>query len=142
MLEQILLGGGMDYMQRGVNAANMRHEVIAQNIANINTPHYKRSEVEFEQMLARELYGDMEQEGKLKLVRTRDKHLPIGHLPLRAEAKEVVDNTTIMRTDKNNVDIDIEMASLAKNHIYYNALMTEIGSYISRVKTSITSTEG
>lgn len=142
MLEQILMGGGVDYMQRGVNAANMRHEVIAHNIANVNTPHYKRSEVEFEQMLARELYGDLEQEGKLKLVRTRDNHLPIGHLPIRAEAKEVVDNTTIMRTDKNNVDIDIEMASLAKNHIYYNALMTEIGSYISRVKTSITSTEG
>ena len=37
MLEQIMQGGGMDYMQRGVNAANMRHEVIAHNIANVNT---------------------------------------------------------------------------------------------------------
>lgn len=142
MLEQIMQGGGMDYMQRGVNAANMRHEAIAHNIANVNTPQFKRSEVEFEKMLAKELYGDRDKEGKLQLVRTRDNHLPIGHLPFRAQAKEVVDNTTIMRTDRNNVDIDIEMASLAKNQIYYNALMTEIGSYISRVKTSITSTEG
>jgi flagellar basal-body rod protein FlgB len=120
----------------------MRHEVIAHNIANVNTPQFKRSEVEFEKMLAKELYGDRDKEGKLQLVRTRDNHLPIGHLPFRAQAKEVVDNTTIMRTDRKNVDIDIEMASLAKNQIYYNALMTEIGSYISRVKTSITSTEG
>lgn len=142
MLEQIMLGGGMDYMQRGLNAANMRHEVIAHNIANVNTPNFKRSEVVFEQMLAKELYGDADDAGKLKLVRTRDKHLPIGHLNFRAEAKEEQDNSTIMRVDHNNVDVDIEMASLAKNQIYYNALATEIGSYITRVKTSITNTEG
>ena len=65
MLEQIMQGGGMDYMQRGVNAANMRHEVIAHNIANVNTPQFKRSEVEFEKMLAKELYGDRDKEGKL-----------------------------------------------------------------------------
>ena len=142
MLEQIMLGGGMDYMQRGLNAANMRHEVIAHNIANVNTPNFKRSEVVFEQMLAKELYGDADDAGKLKLVRTRDKHLPIGPLNFRAEAKEEQDNSTIMRVDHNNVDVDIEMASLAKNQIYYNALATEIGSYITRVKTSITNTEG
>ena len=142
MLDQILTGGGMDYMQRGLNAANMRHEVISHNIANVNTPEFKRSEVVFEQLLARELYGDRAEAGKLKLVRTRDNHLPIGHLPFRAKAKEEQDNTSIMRVDHNNVDIDIEMASLAKNQIYYNALATEIGSYITRVKTSITNTEG
>ena len=52
------------------------------------------------------------------------------------------DGQTTMRVDKNNVDIDIEMASLAKNQLYYNAMATELGSYISRLKGVITSTQG
>ena len=55
---------------------------------------------------------------------------------------KLTDHSKLMIVDHNNVDVDIEMASLAKNQIYYNALATEIGSYITRVKTSITNTEG
>jgi flagellar basal-body rod protein FlgB len=44
-----------------------------------------------------------------------------------------------MRVDNNNVDIDIEMASLAKNQLYYNALVTEFGGHVSRLKGAITS---
>ena len=44
-----------------------------------------------------------------------------------------------MRVDGNNVDIDVEMANLAKNQIYYNAMAKKIGSYIQGVKNVITS---
>ena len=47
--------------------------------------------------------------------------------------------TTTMRVDKNNVDIDVEMANLAKNQVYYNSMAKEIGSYITRIKSSISS---
>ena len=50
-----------------------------------------------------------------------------------------MDSSTIMRADDNNVDIDIEMASLAKNQLYYNAVATELNGHISRLKNSITS---
>ena len=89
-------------------------------------------------MLARELYGD-EDDRKLKLVRTHDKHLPPEQLPFRAEPTIIMDSSTIMRADDNNVDIDIEMASLAKNQIYYNAVVTELNGHVSRLKNSITS---
>ena len=49
------------------------------------------------------------------------------------------DNTTTMRTDNNNVDIDVEMATMAKNQIYYNAMARNIGSYISKMKDVVTS---
>ena len=42
-----------------------------------------------------------------------------------------------MRTDKNNVDIEIEMANLAKNSIYYNAVATRMGDYFSGMKSVI-----
>ena len=121
-----------------MTAASMRHEVISHNIANVNTPNYRKSVLDFEDLLARELYGD-EPDGKLKMVRTHDNHLPAEPLPFHAEPTIWQDNTTIMRTDDNNVDIDIEMASLAKNQLYYNAVATELGGYVTLLKNAITS---
>ena len=138
MLEQILNSSNLDYLPRAMTAANIRQEVIANNVANVNTPNFRKSVVEFEELLARELYGD-EDDRKLKLVRTHDKHLPPEQLPFRAEPTIIMDSSTIMRADDNNVDIDIEMASLAKNQIYYNAVVTELNGHVSRLKNSITS---
>lgn len=136
MLEQILSSPTMDYLERGLQAANLRQEVISNNIANVNTPNFKKSDVVFESLLAKEL--DLGQDGKLKVVRTHDKHLPVAPIG-GAQASIEQQNTTTMRVDNNNVDIDVEMANLAKNQIYYNAMAKEIGSYISRTKTVITS---
>ena len=113
VLEQIFNSSNFNYLPRAMTAANIRQEVIADNIANVNTPNYKRSVVEFEELLAREIYGE-EPDGKLKLVRTHDKHLPFEPLEFHAEPQIVQDNSTTMRMDKNNVDIDIEMASLTQ----------------------------
>ena len=44
-----------------------------------------------------------------------------------------------MRVDNNNVDIDIEMATLAKNQLYYNAMTTSLGGYITKLRNVITS---
>ena len=121
-----------------MTAANMRQEVIANNIANVNTPNFRKSNLEFEEMLAREIYGE-ESDGKLKMERTHDKHLPFKPLEFHAEPKIVQDSSTVMRVDDNNVDIDIEMATLAKNQLYYNALVTEFGGYVSRMKAAISS---
>ena len=138
VLEQIFNSSNFNYLPRAMTAANIRQEVIADNIANVNTPNYKRSVVEFEELLARELYGE-EPDGKLKLVRTHDKHLPFEPLEFHAEPQIVQDNSTIMRKDKNNVDIDIEMASLAKNQLYYNAIATQFGGYVTTLRNAITS---
>lgn len=137
MLEQILNSPTFDYAQRGLQAANMRQEVISNNIANVNTPDFKRSDVIFESMLAKEM-GLGEDKHKLKMVRTRDRHLPQAENG-RAAAFIQLDNTTTMRVDGNNVDIDAEMASLAKNQIYYNALAKKVGGYVQSVKNVITS---
>lgn len=141
MLEQILASSNFDYLPRAMTAATMRHEVISNNIANVNTPNYRKSVVNFEDMLAREIYGE-EDDGKLKMVRTHEKHLPFKPLKFHAEPTIFQDNTTIMRVDDNNVDIDIEMANLTKNQIYYNSVATELGGHITRLKNAITSGQG
>ena len=138
MLEQIFGSTNFNYLPRAMTAANIRQEVIANNIANVNTPNYRKSVVDFESLLAREIYGE-EPDGKLKMARTHDKHLPFVPLDFHAEPTIVQDHTTTMRVDDNNVDIDIEMATLAKNQLYYNALVTEFGGHVTRLKNAITS---
>jgi flagellar basal-body rod protein FlgB len=97
MLEQIMNTANMDYLPRGMQAATMRHEVISDNIANVNTPKFKRSYVRFEDLLARELHLDDEQ-GKLDIVRTHDRHMPI---PMRTKAQAVIekDETTGLKPE-------------------------------------------
>ena len=121
-----------------MTAATIRQEVIANNIANVNTPNYRKSVVNFEDLLAREIYGE-EPDGKLKPVRTHDKHLPAAPLNFHATPTVQQDTSTIMRVDNNNVDIDAEMATLAKNTLYYNALATQLGSHVTRLRTAISS---
>ena len=138
MLEQILGTANFDYLPRAMTAATIRQEVIANNIANVNTPNYRKSVVNFEDLLAREIYGE-EPDGKLKPVRTHDKHLPAAPLNFHATPTIQQDTSTIMRVDDNNVDIDVEMATLAKNTLYYNALATELGNHVMRLKNAISS---
>ena len=52
------------------------------------------------------------------------------------EILQIVDS---MRTDNNNVDIDIEMANLAKNQLYYSAMAKKMGGYFQRVKNVLQS---
>lgn len=137
MLEQMMNAPTLEYMSRGLHAASLRHEVISNNIANINTPNFKRSEVEFESALQKEL-GIDDDAAKLKMVRTHDRHLP---MPPFGKAKPAVvqDDATTMRVDGNNVDVDIEMAGMAKNQLTYNAMATELRGWVSRMRSSITS---
>ena len=136
MLEQIMNSSNFNYLGRGLAAANLRQEVISNNIANVNTPNFKKSDVIFEDLLAKEIGA--EDENQLQLVRTHDRHLPIGHIG-GAEAQIQEDGTTTMRVDNNNVDIDVEMATLAKNQLYYKAMTTSLGGYITKLRNVITS---
>lgn len=135
MLEQIVGNKALDVMQRGMGAANLRHEVISHNIANVNTPYFKKSNVVFEELLAKEL--DLDDTGRMKVVRTNDRHMPIAFRG-RALAKIELDESSSMRYDKNNVDIDVEMASLAKNSLYFNALARQVGGQFSRIRSVLT----
>ena len=137
MLDQLVNSPTMDYLSRGMTAANLRHEVISNNIANVNTPKFKKSDVVFESLLAKEL-GYFDEEGKLDIVRTHDRHMPIPFFEPAAPTV-VMDTSTTMRTDRNNVDIDKEMANLAKNQIYFNSLAKVMGGHIQKIKTIATS---
>lgn len=102
--------------KRGLDVASLRNDVIANNIANVNTPGFKRQSVIFEESLRK---------SRLSAKREHPKHIPFSYesdKPYRI----ITENDTIYRNDGNNVDLDKEMADLAKNTIYYTAIATRL----------------
>ena len=136
MLEQLVNTPTIDIGSRALSAASLRHEVLSNNIANVNTPNFTSSHVRFEDLLKQEL--GLNDDPLMKVVRTHDRHF---HIPFSGKARGVIeqDATTNMRLDGNNVDIDIEMAEVAKNQLYYSALANALGGHISKLKSVINS---
>ena len=136
MLEQLVNTSTIDIGSRAMAAAALRHEVLNNNIANVNTPYFKRSHVRFEDLLKQEL--GLGNDPLMKVVRTHDRHFPI---PFHGKARAVIeqDDRTNMRLDGNNVDIDVEMAEVSKNQLYYSAVATALGGHISKLKSVINS---
>lgn len=118
----------IDKLSKGLDASWVRNEVLANNIANIDTPGFKRSDVSFSQIL---------EEQSLKLKTTRDKH--ISNMP-SADSSDITiyeDSNTSVRMDGNNVDIENEMNELAKNTILYNYLSQMVSKEIQRLDMAI-----
>ena len=73
MLDRITSSPVVSVLQNAMGAATLRQKVISNNIANVNTPNFKKSEVMFEDLLSQEL--DDSNAGKLKMARTNEKQL-------------------------------------------------------------------
>ncbi|MDR5658274.1 flagellar basal body rod protein FlgB [Serpentinicella sp. ANB-PHB4] len=121
----------INQMTGALNASWKRNEVISNNIANANTPNYKRMDVEFGDVLKNKL-GKAPLTGKI----TNKNHIPfnINKQDYRIHTSDKYST----RRDKNNVDIDVEMAELAKNELYYNTMSTHLNNRIQNVKLVIT----
>lgn len=102
-----------------------RQSALADNIANIDTPGFIRSDVEFEEALAAAL--DQAQRAPLAASRR------IAALPIRARR----DHSLRPRADGNNVDVDREMAALARNALTYQATSQLLGTRIRMLRTAI-----
>ena len=109
-------------LEKSLNAASWQHKLISNNIANINTPGYKTSEVVFKSKLKQIL--DAGEKTYLPLKLTHPNHIPVvPNFSIDKINPEIVTHTeTSLRNDGNNVDIDREMAKLAENTTYYSSL--------------------
>ncbi|WP_341877178.1 flagellar basal body rod protein FlgB [Defluviitalea saccharophila] len=97
-------------LEKALDASWLRNEAISNNIANADTPGYKRKDVEFEKYLQDAVAFNK----------------PVHKINMKdIQPKIVTENSSLQtRIDENNVDIDIEMTELAKNSIKYNTLIS------------------
>jgi flagellar basal-body rod protein FlgB len=123
----------LSVLERSLDTSALRQKVIANNIANADTPFFKRSEVDFENVLK-----DAMSETKFAGLRTNSKHIAIGRGVARDVMPEViVDDKTLIKNNKNNVDIDLEMAQMSKNAMRYNVLVERMAKEFKGLRTAI-----
>jgi flagellar basal-body rod protein FlgB len=106
-------------LARLLDVYSVRQRVIAQNVANVNTPRYHQLDVDFE-----DAFG----------------HALASHnaADLKRLQPQVVENATgPERADGNNVDIDFEMARLTKNSLLYRTFVQIMASHVATQRSAI-----
>ncbi|NMB32970.1 MAG: flagellar basal body rod protein FlgB [Clostridium sp.] len=132
MLDRILVKS--DIYEKSLDAALQRNQAISQNIANVDTPNYKRKTVAFEE----HLYA-ASRNGRLRGTRLHSKHIPVGKKDVRDIKISISEDGEAhsMRLDGNNVDIEMEMALMAKNTIRYSVLSQRLSNEFNKIKSVI-----
>lgn len=121
--------GVYDYVNvlgKAADAAWTRNDVLANNIANVDTPGYKRQDVDFESQLAQAMRNT-----RYKSVDARVAAITTSELTPRIYTDAA---NFSYRLDGNNVDIDTENAELASNQIKYNGLVSSINGIFSSLQ--------
>lgn len=114
-------------LDKAADASWLRNEAISNNIANVDTPGYKRQDVAFESVLKKALgmnrYKSMDE--KVADLRTN-----------RLRVRTFTDYSNFSyRIDGNNVDIDNESSMLAENQLKYQGLITAINHEFTNLQT-------
>ena len=108
----------INVLTKAADASWTRNELISNNIANNDTPGYKRKDVTFQSYLLEELTS-----GDTRSLRNKINDVDVSNL----NATIYTDYSELSyRLDGNNVDIDTENVNLAENQIKYNGLMNSI----------------
>lgn len=137
LLEKIFDSPTQFLLNKGLDVASLRNRVIADNIANKDTPGFKRREVIFEENIKKVLEKNKIHD-KLKVTDSRHMQI-VESLPYNQLEPEIRTlNDLSYRNDENNVDIDVETAKMAKNKIFYDALGQSMSNEISLLRMAIT----
>lgn len=117
----------VNVLTKAADASYQREAILANNISNVDTPGYKRKDLNFEGVLSQEL-------GRCKHQSLDKKISELDTSKLTANVYTDHSNYSY-RMDGNNVDIDTENVELASEQIKYEALTSGISSQFSRMKS-------
>lgn len=115
----------INVLDKAADASWTRNTVLANNIANVSTPNYKRQDVSFESYLNTAIHSDpvLDKAVNKMNLNTLDSTIYTDHSNLST------------RLDGNNVDIDVEESNYAENQIKYNALLDSITHEFNRLNS-------
>ena len=118
----------INVLDKAADASVIRQELLSNNIANNDTPNYKRKDLKFESFLQKEIKGDDD----------LDKKVASANLS-KLNGSVYTDRAELSyRYDGNNVDIDVEQGYLAENQIRYYTLLQTMTQEFQRMKSVLT----
>lgn len=119
----------INVLSKAADASWTRNEILSNNIANNDTPNYKRKDVSFEKYLLEELAG-----GSTTSLRKKLDDVDLTNI----NASVYTDYAELStRLDGNNVDINTENVELASNQIKYNALLDSINYEFNMLRAAM-----
>lgn len=136
MLDSFFNSVSYHAITKGMDASALRQKVIANNIANVDTPHYKRVEVNFEDAFKQALGKTSK---RLSGFKTDKQHIAINPtVDFRDVSPHMWrQNDSFTRSDDNDVDMDVEMVDLAKNEIMMNSLVEMLNRKLKGLQSVI-----
>lgn len=118
----------INIMDKAADASWKRESAISNNIANKDTPGYKRQDVDFESALKQEL-------GSSKYIPLDKKVRGLNSDLSGLDVSTYTDSSNYSyRLDRNNVDVDTEQVELASEQLRYEMLTTSINEEFNRMK--------
>ncbi len=109
----------MNLLESGIRAENLRQKTIANNVANLETPGYRRLAVKFEELLAKAI----ESPGKLNLD--------------ELEAQVYQPNQTPVKSNGNDVTWEGEVGEMVKNSLRHKAYIRLLGKKYQQMQTAM-----
>lgn len=129
----------LGFHQKALALRAYRQEVLAANIANADTPHYKARDIDFKASLQGAMGGMGGRGGQVELARTSAGHLPAAgsapdgaRLLYRKESQSSVDG--------NTVDMDVERTQIADNAMQYQILTQLVSDEFKGIRSALAST--
>lgn len=122
----------LESMEQALSASTLRQRVHSANIANVDTANYKSKKVDFQAALNTAITNQ-----GLSSYKTSDLHVSFSNESSNSTTKVLTNNSTQYNHNGNNVDMDVEMAELAKNQLWYNAVTERVNGKLNSLSSVI-----
>lgn len=126
-------GKSLEILQRSMDVATIRRRVISDNLANADTPNFKRSDINFESELKRAL--NSEKSSNMDGAMTNSRHISFNK-PMdwqQVQPRRVLDYLTSTDNNGNNVDVEVESMAALKNQLSYNLMTSAVANHFSQI---------
>ncbi len=112
---------GTDVLGSALQATAFKNDVIQNNIANADTPDFKKQNVQFESTLKSEL----------------EEYSMTGEIDFDQIKPTTYSDPLSYRMDGNNVDLNVEMVEMYKNSVKYDALAQSVMNNYKRINIAL-----
>jgi len=133
MFENTGFGKTVEILNRAMDVSTLRRRVIADNLANGDTPNFKRSTLNFESELKRAL--DSENRTTMEGALTDSRHIPFNRPQdwRQVQPRKVLDYLSTADNNGNNVDVEVEGMLALQNQMNYNLLATALTNQFNQI---------
>ena len=115
----------IDMLHKTMDAAVERHQVLANNLANVNTPGYRRQDLVFKDAFSQAIEAQ--------------KHVS-SKVAWQGVTPELFEDTrSIARPDGNNVSTQTELAEMSQNEIFYRTMTKIISAKLQTLRKATAS---